>query len=407
MPPVHGAEELDAPLGVSLDVSAIPTRPVGAGRYVVELVRALAMRPEVDLNLLSRRDDRARWAGLDASARVVAVAPSGRPLRLAWEDLALGRVVDRLPVAVHHGPHYSLPRWMRRPGVVTVHDCTFIDHPEWHERSKVAFFTRALHRAARHAAVVVCPSETTAERFRLLCSPRGPVLVVPHGVDHERFRPEEPRPGGDAAELDGLGVAEPYVLHVGTLEPRKDVATLLRAFARLAGGHGPAGGGGHELSLVLAGPTGWGTAQVTAAYRDLPEHVRGRIVRLGYVADEALPALLRRAAAFVYASLEEGFGVPVLEALACGAPLVTSQRTVMAEVAGDAAVLSVAGDADSLSSAIEEVLAGGEGRQHRRAAGLRRAAPMTWAASAGGHLAAYRLAAAGTAGRSTGPPVSH
>ncbi|HTW98903.1 MAG TPA: glycosyltransferase family 1 protein [Acidimicrobiales bacterium] len=390
------AEVAPAPLGVSIDVSAIPAQPVGAGRYVVELVRALGARPDVELTLESRRGDVLRWRELATGPRILAVAPNPRPARLIFEELALGRVVRRLPgVAVHHAPHYSMPRWSGRPNVVTVHDCTFIDHPEWHERSKVLVFTRALRQAARHAAAVVCPSETTAERFRALCHPAGTVLVVPHGVDHGRFAPVEPEPGADAArlaDLARLGIRPPYVLHLGTLEPRKDVATLVRAFARLAAGTGSPRLDGGDLSLVLAGLSGWGGEDLERALGELPEGLARRIVRPGYVADAALPALLRSCSAFVYASLEEGFGVPVLEALACGAPVVTSRGTVMAEVAGEAALLAAPGDAAALAAALEAALEGGEDRARRRLAGLRQVEPMTWEASAAGHVAAYRFA---------------
>jgi glycosyltransferase involved in cell wall biosynthesis len=386
-----------ASLGVSLDVSAVPALPLGAGRYVVELVRALAGRPEVRLSLLSRRNDADRWARLDPAASIVAAAPAARPLRLAWQELAAGAVVARLPgVAVHHGPHYTLPRGSSAPSVVTVHDCTFLDHPEWHEPSKVLLFSHALRLAARRAAVVVCPSAATAERFRALCAPAGEVLVVPHGVDHSRFTPVEPEPGADAAQLGRLGVRRPFVFHLGTLEPRKDVPTLLRAFGRLTARADAGATGARELSLVLAGPPGWGGSPLEKALGELPVQARSRVVRLGYVEDGALPALLRASSAFVYASHEEGFGVPVLEALACGAPVVTSQGTVMAEVAAGAAVLSAPGDVASLAGAIEAVLAGGKDAEWRRQAGLASAATMTWAASADGHIAAYRLAAGST-----------
>lgn len=389
------AGEASSALGVSLDVSAIPSQPVGAGRYVVELVRALAAEPQVELSLLTRRDDAARWGRLDPAGRLVAAAPLSRPLRVAWQELALGPLVGRLAgVRVHHAPHYSMPRFGGRPTVVTVHDCTFLDHPEWHERSKVLVFSRALRLAARRAAVTVCPSSTTAERFSALCSPVGPVLVVPHGVDHARFTPLEPVPGADDAELARLGVHEPFVLHLGTLEPRKDVATLLRAFGALVGREQA---GGEQLSLVLAGPPGWGGGELERAFGELPEATRRRVGRLGYVPDNALPTLLRRAAVVVYASLEEGFGVPVLEALACGAPLVTTKDSVMAEVAGEAAVLAAPADPASLATAIEDARSGGVAAEERRAAGLATAVTMTWEASARGHVAAYRLAAASVA----------
>lgn len=373
-------------LSIALDVSAVPARPVGAGRYVVELATALAGLDGCDLELVCRRDDAERWRRRTPAAEVLAEAPAARPARVAWGELGLGRAIGHLarPPAVLHGPHYSLPRWAPCATVVTVHDCTFVDHPEWHERSKVAYFTRALRRAAR-ADVVVCVSRLTADRFEELFSPPGPVLVVPHGVDHARFHPAtEDEAPVDAAVVERLGLQAPYVLHVGTIEPRKDLGRLVAAFDALAGER-------PELHLVLAGPDGWGTDALEAALARA-RHA-DRVCRLGYVADDDLPALVRRAAVVAYPSLEEGFGLPALEALACGSPLVTTVGSVMAELAGDAAVLAPPGDPGALASCLVEALTGGEEAARRRERGLEIAAGHRWERSAAAHLSAYRLAA--------------
>jgi glycosyltransferase involved in cell wall biosynthesis len=380
------------PLRLSLDVTAVPAAPAGAGRYTLELAGALARRPDVDLVLFARRGDAVRWRELAAAdggdrPEVLAVAPRPRPLRLAWEQARLGALVRGSGVAVHHGPHYTMPERARRPVVVTVHDCTFFDHPEWHERSKVVLFRRAIRVAARRAAAVVCVSATTAERLAEVCPPTGPVVVAPHGVDHARFSPAESSPGADRSEVAAAGVDpdRPYVLFLGTVEPRKDVPTLVRAFARLGRSH-------PEAVLVLAGRPGWGTAAVDRAV--VEAGLADRLVRTGYVADAAVPALLRAAAAVAYPSLEEGYGLPALEALACGAPLVTTEGTAMAELAGGAALLVAPGDEAALAGALEAVLSerGGSAEAERRRRGLAAAAGRTWEESAARHLDAYRLA---------------
>ncbi len=145
--PSHLAPDLGA-LRVSLDVSAVPVRPVGAGHYILQLARQLAARPDIDLVLSARRSDRERWAPLVAADRLLAAAPDARPLRLAWEQLRLGPLVSSTGAAVHHGPHYTMPRRSGIPSVVTVHDLSFFDAPSWHERSKVEVFRRAITRAA-------------------------------------------------------------------------------------------------------------------------------------------------------------------------------------------------------------------------------------------------------------------
>jgi glycosyltransferase involved in cell wall biosynthesis len=376
-------------LRVSYDATAVPVRPVGAGRYTIDLAHALGRLGEVDLDIWCRADDGARLiSAMEAKARYLPRAPRARVARLVWEQLVLPREVDALGVQVHHGPHYTMPERTRTPVVVTVHDLTFIDHPEWHEKSKVFLFKRALRIAAAKAKVVVCVSAKTADRFTELLKPRGRVVVVPHGVDATRFHPPEPaEEGPDKRILGRLGVKGPFVLFVGTLEPRKAIPDLVAAFDEVAGRAKAA----KDLSLVIAGGRGWGAAAVDEAIGDARK--ADRIRTTGYVSDDEVAALMRRAVAVAYPALEEGFGLPALEALACGTPLVTTARSVMAEVAGDAALLVPAGDRSALAEAIEEVVGGGAEVAGRVESGLKIAESQTWEASALGHLRAYRLAA--------------
>jgi glycosyltransferase involved in cell wall biosynthesis len=363
---------------VSLDATAIPARPVGAGRYVLELASALSRRDDVDLAVVARRGDGDRWRALGKTG-VVERAPSLRPVRLAWEQVALARVLRELGVDVHHAPHYTMPERARVPRVVTVHDMTFFDHPEWHERSKAPFFRRAIAVAARRADALVCVSAATADRLRARLHPVAPVHVIPHGVDHTRFRPDGS--GGDLTALAALGVSPPYVAFLGTLEPRKDVPTLVAAFDRIASREA-------ALTLVVAGLDGWGTKEVKEAIGRAGH--RDRINRVGYVPDDAVPALLRQAAAVAYPSLDEGFGLPALEALACGAALVTTKGTAMAEVTGDAALLIPPADADALADALETLVSGGPDVSSLRRRGPETASAYTWERSAAAHADVYR-----------------
>jgi glycosyltransferase involved in cell wall biosynthesis len=227
-------------------------------------------------------------------------------------------------------------------------------------------------------------SQVTAERLQANCSVRAPVFVAPHGVDQARFSPTEPSPGADDVALRETGVpaGRPFVAFIGTLEPRKGVAPLIGAFDALADAR-------PDLMLVLAGQTGWG---MTETERALAAARNGeRIVRTGYLPDVAVPALLRRAAVVAYPALEEGFGLPALEALACGAPLVTTEGTAMAELAGGAALLVPAGAEGPLTEALAAALDAGP-ETERRALGLQVAAERTWEASVAEHLRAYALA---------------
>jgi glycosyltransferase involved in cell wall biosynthesis len=378
----------DDRLALSLDVSAVPSRPGGAGYYTMALAGGLAGRSDVGLTLVARHGDEERWHRLAGGAAVRGAVPMARPARLAFEQLRLSSVLRSVGVQVHHGPHYTMPARSPVPCAVTIHDCTFFDHPEWHLRSKATFFRRAIRRAARHAGVLLCVSQVTEDRLRACCDVRVPVVVAPHGVDHERFTPRAPVEQPDRAVLGALGVPvdRPVVAFIGTLEPRKGLVPLIGAFDVLARRH-------PDAVLVLGGQTGWGMAETERALAAArhPE----RIVRTGYLPHEAVPALLRQASVVAYPALEEGFGLPALEALACGAPLVTTEGTAMAEMAGGAALLVPPGDATGLAAALETVL--GEGpAMPRRALGIAVAAERTWEASVARHLEAYAVARAGS-----------
>ncbi len=371
---------------VALDVSAVPARPAGAGRYIVEIAQRLPAAG-VELTLVTRRGDAERWARISPRAQREAEVPDARPARLLYEAVALGRSAPARHCEVFHSPHYTMPRGLEVPSVVTIHDLTFFTHPEWHQASKVALFRRAIARAARRAEVVICVSQHTADELSEHVGVRAAVVVAPLGVDLERFTPA----GADddhVLEVEGLVPTRPFILFVGTAEPRKGLDVLLDAFADLAG-EDP------EIELWLAGQSGWGTADLE---RRLATHgATSRIRRLGYVSEPALPALLRRAGAVAYPSRGEGFGLPVLEALACGAQVVTSAETVMAEVAGEAADLVAVGDAPGLAEALRTCLnRTGTARAAHGARARARAELFTWEQTVARHLEAYDRARGAT-----------
>jgi len=366
---------------VALDVSAVPDRPVGAGVYTVALARGLAAEPGIDLHLVARRGDE-RWEGFAPGATVHSVVPPLRPARLAWEQAGAPRLARHLGPICWHGPHYSLPLRAPVPTVVTVHDLTFFDHPEWHERSKVTYFRPMIRAAVSRADAVVCVSAHTAARLRDRLGPDGPVVVVPHGVDHERFRPAAAS-GPDLEALARHGIVPPFVAFAGTIEPRKNLTSLVAAFARVAPAH-------PGLRLVLAGGDGWGADAVRDAIAG--SGVATRVVRPGYLPDDALVALFRRAAVVAYPSREEGFGLNVLEALACGAPLVTSRGSATEEVAGTAALLADPDDEADLADGLRRLLDDPACAARLRSEGPIRAAEYTWTRSVAGHIEAYRTA---------------
>ena len=324
------------------------------------------------------------WPG---GAAVRGAVPASRPGRLVFEQLRLGSVLRSMGVQVHHGPHYTMPSRSPVPCAVTIHDCTFFDHPEWHVRSKAAFFRRAIRRAARQAAVLICVSQVTEDRLRAWCDVRAPVVVAPHGVDHRSVHPARARRGRRPCRCSPRWACR----STGRWSPSWARSSLARGWLPLVAAFDQVARRHPDAVLVLGGQTGWGMAETERALAAArhPE----RIVRTGYLPDEAVPALLRQAAVVAYPALEEGFGLPALEALACGAPLVTTEGTAMAEMAGGAALLvppgDVAGLADALGTALQEGRA-----TARRSLGIAVAGERTWEASVALHRRAYALALA-------------
>jgi glycosyltransferase involved in cell wall biosynthesis len=273
------------------------------------------------------------------------------------------------PVDVVHGTAHVAPP-ASAPLVATVHDLHFLHEPGHFTARGAKVFTRFLELVREEAAAVLCPSEAT----RVDCEAAGidgdRVHVVPWGIDP----PGEPLDGSRIeAALARHGLARPYVLFVGTVEPRKNLARLIEAVRSLARA---------DLELVLVGPAGWDEQVDEAA----------GVRRLGFVPQGDLDALYAGAASVCYPSLREGFGLPVLEAMAHGAPVVTSAGTATAEVAGGAAVLVDPLDVEAIATGIASVLDDPDRAQQLRAEGRARAATFTWARTAAGTVDAYRAA---------------
>ncbi|OII27743.1 glycosyltransferase family 1 protein [Frigoribacterium sp. MCBA15_019] len=373
---------------VLLDATSIPADSGGVGRYLRELVPALARRDDVVLHVACQaRDlDWLRDGAPDALLHQVSPRTTSVGVRLLWEQLVLPRLARRLRVDVIHSPHYTMPLLSRRRRVVTLHDATFFSHPDLHGRLKGPFFRTWIRLAARRADRCITPSQATADEVtRWVPGRLRPIVVSFHGVDTVRYSPDSR--SDEAAMRERLAIGDGgYCAFVGTIEPRKNVGPLLDAIVRLDERRS-------DLAprLLLAGGRGWDDvtiARLEAAGPTSPYQW------LGYVDEGLLPAFVSSSTLVAYPSVGEGFGLPILEALASGVPVVTTDRLAAPEVGGDVAVYCEP-DADSLETTLEALL-DDEGRRDalgRR--GRERALGFTWDRTAAEHAVVYRHAAGG------------
>ncbi len=369
---------------IALDYTAALTQHAGIGRYVRELARAL-------IPLLGSQEELVLWHG-----RVVAPVarewPESAPVREVelpfsptwvtrlWQRLRVPLPLERFTgsLTVSHGPDFVAPP-SRAPCLVTVHDLSFIVVPQYaHPRLRV-YLATAVPRSVRRASAVITVSEQVrrevVEYFGL---PAERVIAIPHGVTSclGPLREEEARD-----TLSRLGVHEPYFLMVGTIEPRKNHLGALEAFAMLASRY-------PEVSLVVVGRPGWLSEPIMRALHEAAARLPVRY--LGPVTNRDLAALYSRSLALVYPSWYEGFGLPILEAMACGTCVITTGGGAPAEMAGDAALTITPGQPETLADAMERLIADAALRQRLAECGKRRAAAYSWDRTARLHLELYR-----------------
>jgi glycosyltransferase involved in cell wall biosynthesis len=317
----------------------------GVATYTRELVHALVQSRRVDEIVLFDLD-RGRWK------RAYFESSLGHLPSNIFIERANRRELEALDL--FHAPGYAMPPVGTPRYVFTLHDLTVLSHSFCHTlANRVRTLASISDALARSATILAVSKATKEETVRLLALPTASVEVVPPMLnpifkvagDCEK----------DLAMAARLGVREPFVLAVASLEPRKNFGRLLDAWTSLG-----AATGAHQLVVVAA--EGWRQGRVRRRLERMTGD--GSVVKIGHIPDEALAGLYRRANAFVFPSLAEGFGLPVVEAMACGAPVVTSKVSSLPEVCGDAAMLVDPEDTDEIAAAIEHLLA--DRRLHRR-----------------------------------------
>ena len=366
---------------VAIDLTALMPKTTGIDTYLLELVRNLAKLDRHNLyTLFLNAADRHRFdRELGENFDVRAVCPRARPARLLFQQLVLPAASVSVGYDVIHSPSFLMPWWRGHARhLLTVQDMTFFSLPNLHNGLRGGrVFRKMVGKSIERAHMLNVPSETT-RRDLLHWFPgvrAEAVRITPLGVS-ERFCP------AGAADVEGnrkrLGLPENYILYLGTIEPRKNVDALVESYAQLA----------LPQKLVLAGAPGWNCERILQRVK-APD-LRDRVHMTGYVSDEDLPWLYRGASMFVYPSLYEGFGLPPLEAMASGVPVISSSASSMEENLLGAAELVPPGDIGALSRAMERLARDSTWREALATLGLARAASFRWEETARRVLECYK-----------------
>ena len=379
------------PLRIAIDYTSAINQNAGIGRFVRNLVNAVVTNDATDAFLLLHAAPNPGRVpnypgGSNVSHRVLRV--NERWSNIIWHRLQVPLPADWLtgPVDLFHSPDFVLPPVRAARSILTVHDLAFLLYPECADASLRAYLEKTVPRSVQRADYVVADSENTRnDVICLLGVPPERVTVVPGGVDPV-FKPvTDPARLAAFRRTLGLESDTPYILFIGVIEPRKNLMGLIEAFDILKSRRSL------PHKLVVAGRRGWlSDATMERAERS---PYRNEIIFPGFIPEEELPTLYSAAEAFAFPSHYEGFGLPVLEAMACGTPVVASRASSLPEVVGDAGMQVDPDDSERLASALELLALNPEMRADFRERGIARAAGFTWDAAAQVMLEVYHKVA--------------
>jgi len=384
---------------IAFDGTALQPNRTGVGYYTEHLLRHLTEEASTDEIVVVSNTPIEMTSKLPAGVRI-ARTPSRLP-RLAWTQLRAPRALRELGADVAHFTNGMMPVASSVPTVVTIHDMSLTLYPRYHPARRVLLNRPLVAFAARHAKAIITVSASAKQDIVRLCKIRPELVHVVHEAAAPAFKPVR-----DRVRLEQVrrryGLGERVILYVGTIEPRKNLRRLIAAFAsRLL-----AGDLNHQL--VCVGPYGWLSRDIHSVIEQ--SGAAHAITFTGYVAFTDLPALYSLAEMFVFPSLHEGFGLPVIEAMACGTPVITGRTSSMPEIAGDAVEQVDASDTSALGDAMVQLARSREERERLSILGRERAAHFSWQRAARETLAVYRLAAQSAASApasSPAPPSIH
>ena len=370
---------------ILIDASAIPKQPVGAGVYISRLVRELFIaNHEFDLWIIAHKDDFDLF-NLQEEYRKNFLFQNdyGRGFRILSEQFTYPKLIKVNQIDLYHGLHYSMPLIKKTRIVTTVHDTTFYKVPHTHVWLKKLYFKFFIKYSSNHSDHLISVSDNTKIDLINLFNIKPEKITTTHlGVD-EKFKPID--------DLDKFQILQNkyhlpdhFVLYVGLIEPRKNLSSLIRAYSNLRMSIGL----NKDIHLVIAGRWGWESEELMALVSEL--NITEKIHFPGYIEQDDLPFLYNMAKVFVYPSFYEGFGLPVLESMACGTPVITSNISSMPEFVGDSGLLIDPNDISGIQNALSDLLMNDQLRIELSGRALKRSKEFTWKETARKTLDVYR-----------------
>lgn len=352
----------------------------GIGNYVVNLVKELS---KLDIKneyvILANSDNAEFFTTNNPNFKTITLPNYTRTkfLRILWEQFKLPKLLRQMGIDILHSPGFIAPLRMTAKSVVTIHDMTFFSHPQYHTKFKRFYFKKMIPLTAKKAAVIIADSENTKKDIcKYLDADKQKIAVIHLGVGKD-FKKID---AGKAKKFISrkYGIKNKFILFVGMIEPRKNLQRLVDAFLQLKE---------HELKLVIVGKKGWQMDEFFKMIKELK--LEDSIIFPGYVPDDDLVKFYNAAEVFVYPSMYEGFGIPVLEALACGCPVITSNTSSMPEITGPAAVLINPADTQDIKKAMQKLLKNEQLRKTLSEQGIEQAKKFSWQKTAQKTLEAY------------------
>lgn len=360
---------------IAINTLSLYKTKVGMGKYIVELVNRVPKTDTQNEYIIYLSKENEAYFDLCASNIKIKKVPrifTYPFVKIIWEQLFLPFSMIKNNIDLYHATGFVLPLW-KPTGikfVVTIADMTFFTHKQYHTWFKKKYFSALIPASLKKADKIFAISENTKKDIIAMAKTNSEKIVTTYlGVD-PIFMPkkkEEYLP-----VLAKYNLEQPYILYVGMLEPRKNIVGLIRAFSLLRKER--------KIKLVIIGKKGWMYDEIFSLVKSL--HLEEKIIFTGYVPDDVLPAIYNAATCFVYPSFYEGFGFPVIEAMACGCPVITSNNSSLKEITGDAAILIDPENVNQIAEKIELILGSQEEREKRKKAGLKQAKKFKWDAFA-------------------------